>query len=523
MEPILKLFRKSSRTQKREKEDEEKRLEDLYAYEILDTLPEQDFEELVSLAVQVTGCPIASITFIDRNRQWFKASRGLPVPETTRDVSFCTHTIALEGDLIVEDARKDKRFANNPFVTSGLEVVFYAGTPIYSPNGHKLGTVCVIDQKTRSLSESQMASLQIIARQVTHLLDLRLRTRLLQERSDRLLAENQKSFDAFFAADTLPKWIYEIETLRILQVNEAATRYYGYTKEEFLQLTVFNFRDEKEPEDIHKLVQRLNHGDEYVSFETVHKRKDGNLAPVEVRLRNIVYNGKAARMATMTDISEKQELRKKVQGKDAKNVQQVMHATLEEERAYIGKELQDMISQILSGTKLYLEVAASNPGMKDEMIRLSQENINTAIKEIKALSRTLASPTSEFNLLRSLDELINSYLSSGRFNIELSGSADLEELPADMKITLFRIVQEALNNIEQHAGATDVSIEIEKSDQIVVRITDNGQGFDPDATTFGQGITNLKNRVAFYNGVLEVDSSKGCGCTFYVELPLPLD
>ena len=157
------------------------------------------------------------------------------------------------------------------------------------------------------------------------------------------------------------------------------------------------------------------------------------------------------------------------------------------------------------------------------MIRLSQENINTAIKEIKALSRTLASPTSEFNLLRSLDELINSYLSSGRFNIELSGSADLEELPADMKITLFRIVQEALNNIEQHAGATDVSIEIEKSDQIVVRITDNGQGFDPDATTFGQGIANLKNRVAFYNGVLEVDSSKGCGCTFYVELPLPLD
>src|SRR5215211_5247263 len=352
MESFLNLFRKPVLKPQRST-DEAQRLEELYAQEILDSLPEQDFEELVALAAQVSGCPIASITFIDKDRQWFKASRGLPVPETHRDISFCTHTIALEGDLVVEDARKDKRFASNPFVTAGLEVVFYAGTPIYSANGYKLGTVCVIDQKTRSLTEAQMASLKTIAKQVTHLLDLRLRTRLLQERSERLMAENQKSFEAFFANDTLPKWIYELETLRILQVNEAAIQRYGVSRDEFLKLTVFDFRDSNEPEEIRQLVQ------------------------------------------TMNDISENHALRLKLnEGRTETQSKQMASTTVITE---IGREVRHRLNEVLSTTKLYLEVAGSNPDMKDKMIGLSRENVGRAIKELRLLEKTEAK---DFNLVR---------------------------------------------------------------------------------------------------------------------------
>ena len=257
MAAFLKLFRKNVQP---EKQDEEKRLDDLYAYGILDTAREEDFEELVALAAQVSGCPIATISFVDRNRQWFKASKGLEVSETPREISFCTHTLLEEGAMIIEDARQDERFAANPVVTGDMQIVFYAGTPIISTNGHKLGTVCVIDHKKRTFSDEQLAALKIIAKQVTHLLDLRLQNKILQERSQNLVSENEKSFDAYFANDVLPKWIYEIGTLRILQVNDASIGKYGFTKEEFLNSTVFDFRDDKEPLHIHQLVQSLNTG-----------------------------------------------------------------------------------------------------------------------------------------------------------------------------------------------------------------------------------------------------------------------
>ncbi len=515
MEPFLNLFRKPLKATKAALPDETKRLEDLYAYEILDTLPEQDFEELVALAAQVSGCPIASITFIDKDRQWFKASRGLPVPETHRDISFCTHTIALEGDLVVEDARKDKRFASNPFVTAGLEVVFYAGTPIYSGNGYKLGTVCVIDQKTRSLTEAQMASLKTIAKQVTHLLDLRLRTRLLQERSERLMAENQKSFEAFFANDTLPKWIYELETLRILQVNEAAIQRYGVSRDVFLKLTVFDFRDSNEPEEIRQLVQTLNEGQASVSFETVHRLKNGISLPVEVMISNISYGGKPARLATMNDISEKHALRLKVnEGRTEIQSKQVASTPV---LAEMGREVHHRLNEVLSITKLYLEIAGSNPDMNDKMIGLSRENISRAIKDLRLLEKTEAK---DFNLVRSLDEIIHCYLSAGKFKIELLGSSDIDDLPTDIKITAFRIIEQALDNVAKHAEATAVSIDISMNHNLSITIIDNGKGFDPSSISEAGGINSLRNRVEFYNGKIEVACPQGIGCRFYVELPV---
>lgn len=154
---------------------EELRLQELYNHHIIDTPAEQEFDELVELTAHILGCPIASITFIDETRQWMKASKGLELNFTDRKDSFCTHTIEQNEVMIVEDATGDVRFKQNPYVEGEPGVRFYAGAPIVSGNGYNLGTICVVDKTPRKLDEQQVRLLQIISRQVSKLLELRLK------------------------------------------------------------------------------------------------------------------------------------------------------------------------------------------------------------------------------------------------------------------------------------------------------------------------------------------------------------
>lgn len=154
--------------------DEARRIQALDHLQILDSLPEQAFDDIVELASVVCGTPIALVSLIDDQRQWFKACIGLPVRETHRDQAFCAHAI-LEPDqlLIVEDAALDERFANNPLVLSEPFIRFYAGAPIVTDQGHALGTVCVIDTVARTLDARQVGALTALARQTAALLQLR--------------------------------------------------------------------------------------------------------------------------------------------------------------------------------------------------------------------------------------------------------------------------------------------------------------------------------------------------------------
>jgi PAS domain S-box-containing protein len=154
-------------------ENEKERLEVIQAYQILDTEEEQDFDDLVELAAQLYHTPIAVITLIDRNRQWFKAKTGLDSKETSRDLSFCAHTIHLDDVMVVPDALQDERFFDNPQVIGHPYIRFYAGMPLITREGYKLGSLAVIDQKPRTLSEPQLKHLRMLAKQVVNLLDLR--------------------------------------------------------------------------------------------------------------------------------------------------------------------------------------------------------------------------------------------------------------------------------------------------------------------------------------------------------------
>jgi GAF domain-containing protein len=153
--------------------DEPQRLETLRSYDVLDTPEEQAYHDLTLLASHICETPIAMVSLVDANRQWFKARLGLTMSETPRDVAFCAHAIAGTETMVVPDALHDQRFAFNPLVIGEPQIRFYAGTPLRAPSGHALGTLCVIDRVPRQLSEPQRAALEALSRQVMAQLELR--------------------------------------------------------------------------------------------------------------------------------------------------------------------------------------------------------------------------------------------------------------------------------------------------------------------------------------------------------------
>lgn len=149
------------------------RLEALYQYQILDTPPETEFDNLTQLAAQICQTPIALISLVDRDRQWFKSKIGLTVSETHRNLSFCTHAILQSDPLIIENATLDQRFVTNPLVNGEPHIRFYAGFPLVTPAGHRIGTICVIDRSPRQLSTEQIRTLWLLSHQVVNQLELR--------------------------------------------------------------------------------------------------------------------------------------------------------------------------------------------------------------------------------------------------------------------------------------------------------------------------------------------------------------
>ena len=177
--------------------NEKERISALETYGIMGSEPEKDFDDLTTLAAEICQTPVALVTILGEEKQWFKSRFGTEITETPKDLSFCLHTILENGGImVVNDARKDSRFADNPLVSGDTKVIFYAGVPLVNPEGFALGTICVIDHEEKILNENQINALRILGKQALHQLELR-RKMIQLESSNAALSEANSFIEKF--------------------------------------------------------------------------------------------------------------------------------------------------------------------------------------------------------------------------------------------------------------------------------------------------------------------------------------
>lgn len=290
--------------------DEIERLAALHALRILDTPPELLYDRITRLVARVLDVPIALVSFVDKERQWFKSHHGLEIMETPRNVSFCAHALHSDDPFIVEDASQDPRFADNPLVTGGLRIRFYAGMPLKSVDDHILGTLCCIDDKPRQLSEEELAVLRDMADTVEELLQQRLTAELTQDllefsqaREERYRNLIERSPDAFIIH----------AGGRITFINNAGLQLLG--AEEPRQVVGKLMRSILAPEHQEVILSAAaseQHNKQILLKEQVWQRMDGSRIVVETFMVPFVFSGCKGVQVIARDITvrkhEQQEL-----------------------------------------------------------------------------------------------------------------------------------------------------------------------------------------------------------------------
>ncbi|MFN0251712.1 MAG: ATP-binding protein [Kofleriaceae bacterium] len=540
--------------------DEEARLRTLASYDILDTEAEVQFDALSRLAAITLDAPIALVSLVDRDRQWFKSRYGLDARHTGRDISFCGHAVEARGTLVVADASADPRFADNPLVVGDPHIRFYAGVPLETPEGHVLGTLCTIDRRPRELTTAQRETLELLATQVMALLELRRVARELREQREQLVTQTTQLAARERELATLLDIMVEGVVLQdpsgsIILHNQAAEAILGLRSDDLTGRTSFDPRWQATRADgtefggkEHPAIVALERGvpSRDVTMGLVHA-ESGDQKWIEINsypLFDSRPDRPYAALTTFRDVTEQRRMQQRL----AQHDRLVTTGTL---AAGVGHEINNPLTYLMANVSLAIEElgeigGGSPPARLVEIVHMLEqareggERVKRIVRGLKSLARNdgQVAPLDPQGSIRNAIELAGHELRS-RAQVVL----ELEPVPpilADEGRLTQLIVNLVVNAAQSFTTDTPASNRItlrsrHDRDRVILEVVDNGPGilpdvlpriFDPFFTTkppgvgTGLGLSISHGIVAAMGGQFDCETELGRGTVFRVSVPV---
>ena len=331
------------------------------------------------------------------------------------------------------------------------------------------------------------------------------------------LSLSEKRYSDLFHLSPQPMWIFDQDTLKFIEVNNATLSHYGYSEEEFLSMTLLDIKPKEEIAKAKEIINAQLTEDGLYKGQFIHKKKSGEIIEVEIYSTPIMVDHKKLQYTIANDVTQRNQYEHLLT--------KAIIKTQEDERYEIGGELHDNVCQILAASQMSLGLLkGSIEPAKLPLHDQCKEHISLALKEIRNLSHRLAPAFFDDSTLEeAFKRLFGDFNIEKGWNISLCFDKDINLRPIsrDIQLNLYRILQEQLRNIQKYANATTIEVDaLIYNDKLNMRVTDNGKGFDVSSAKTGIGLANMKRRAELFSGDFEITSSPGNGCTVVVNIPL---
>lgn len=352
--------------------------------------------------------------------------------------------------------------------------------------------------------------------------------------AEEALRKSEERYRLLFLNNPLPMWVYDSETFEFLTVNEAAVNNYGYTREEFLTMTINDIRPPEEVILLKKFISQSESGYRKAGIWK-HKKKDGEIIDVEIVSHNVVFADRKARLVLANDVTERKRAEDKL--RESREQLRALAANLqsirEEERAFIAREIHDELGQVLTSLKMNLtllgrsisaDISSINIASIQNEIEDMKGIIDSSVKRVRKLITELRPEVLDnLGLISALEWQTQEFETNTGIKCNMEGFDIKVDIGRDESIAIFRIFQEALTNITRHSGATRVQVEISSDEKnFSMRIIDNGKGFSADEkkTEKTFGLIGMRERAAILGGEVEIVSHLNLGTSVNVIIPL---
>jgi PAS domain S-box-containing protein len=319
--------------------------------------------------------------------------------------------------------------------------------------------------------------------------------------------------------------VYIIQNGKYMYVNPKFADIFGYEQNDLTNTVPVESLAHGDSIDLirENMQKRIAGAESTVPYEIDGVKKSGDIIRLEVFGTKTQYQGKPAIIGTLSDVTDKKILQQQVLDQKIQEQKKITRAVLqaeERERNRIGQELHDNVNQILAGTKLYLGLASKDEFAGRGLIKSSLDLVDNAIEEMRALSKEQVTPIKGIDLKDLVDSLVDKMNVSSSIQSSVVYDIHNKDIEDDLKLNIYRIIQEQMNNILKHSNATRTNISLtDDSAALHVSIADNGQGFDPEQKRRGIGLTNMSNRIESFNGQLNIHSNPGKGCEITITIP----